>query len=151
MWTIYSCWDSLLTWTWLFYLSQPEQTYCDSISPKTSKLVTPCQIILHCKVASTNTFHLEAHPGINRLLMKGKLDVYVLWLTVTFWGKNKVHIIWEGHKISYFWLVLLTTKVRWRFCKILWPSQDIWTLVPRVNTHRFMVFTYGNLKSCMII
>ena len=29
----------------------------------------------------------------------------------------------------YFWLALHRTKVRGRFCKILWPSQNIWTLV----------------------
>ena len=28
----------------------------------------------------------------------------------------------------YFWLCVLWSKVRWRFCKILWPSQNIWTL-----------------------
>ena len=30
-------------------------------------------------VASFNTFCLEAHPGIFRLLMKGIFDAYVLW------------------------------------------------------------------------
>ena len=29
----------------------------------------------------------------------------------------------------YFWLALHRTKVRWRFRKILWPSQNIWTLL----------------------
>ena len=29
---------------------------------------------------------------------------------------------------TYFWLALHRTKVRWKFCKILWPSQNIWTL-----------------------
>ena len=28
----------------------------------------------------------------------------------------------------YFWLALHRTKARWRFRKILWPSQNIWTL-----------------------
>ena len=28
----------------------------------------------------------------------------------------------------YFWLELHRTKVRWRFRKILWPSQNIWSL-----------------------
>ena len=28
------------------------------------------------KVARINTYHLEPHPGIYRLLMKRKLDVY---------------------------------------------------------------------------
>ena len=45
----------------------------------------------------------------------------------------KVHIFWEGHKnfaksSPYFWLALHRTKVRRRFCKILRPSQNIWTL-----------------------
>ena len=30
--------------------------------------------------------------------------------------------------LTYFWLVLHRTKVRWRFHKNLWPSQNIWTL-----------------------
>ena len=30
-------------------------------------------------IASSNTSHLEAHPGIYRLLMKGILDAYILW------------------------------------------------------------------------
>ena len=29
----------------------------------------------------------------------------------------------------YFWLALHRTNVRWRFLKILWPSQTIWTLI----------------------
>ena len=29
---------------------------------------------------------------------------------------------------SYFWLQYIQSKVRWRFCKILWPSMNIWTL-----------------------
>ena len=40
----------------------------------------------------------------------------------------KVHIFWEGHTILrnlHFWLALHRTKVRWRFPKILWPSQNI--------------------------
>ena len=27
----------------------------------------------------------------------------------------------------YFWLALNRTKVKWRFCKVLWSSQNIWT------------------------
>ena len=42
---------------------------------------------------------------------------------------NKVQMFWEGQKIlrnlhvTFDW-----TKVRWKFCKLLWPSQNIWTL-----------------------
>ena len=45
----------------------------------------------------------------------------------------KVHIFWEGHKIfakssPNFWLQYIRSNVRGRFRKILWPSQNIWTL-----------------------
>ena len=47
----------------------------------------------------------------------------------------KVHIFWEGHKILRNLHrrfnqspVLHRTNVRWRFSKIFWPSQNIWTL-----------------------
>ena len=33
-----------------------------------------------------------------------------------------------GKSSPYFWLALHRTKVRWRFCIMLWPSQNIWTL-----------------------
>ena len=38
----------------------------------------------------------------------------------------------------YFWQVLHRTKVRWRFRKILWPSQNIWTLIKKnyVSCHK---------------
>ena len=29
----------------------------------------------------------------------------------------------------YFWLALHRTRLMWRFRKILWPSQNIWTLL----------------------
>ena len=40
---------------------------------------TPAQTSMHCKVASSNTSHLEAHAGFFRLLMKGIFNLYVLW------------------------------------------------------------------------
>ena len=46
----------------------------------------------------------------------------------------KVHIFWEGHKIlrnlhrRFDQYILHRTNLRWRFRKILWPSQNIWTL-----------------------
>ena len=45
----------------------------------------------------------------------------------------KVRIFWEGHKIlqnlhlTFDCGYVLQSKVRWRFRKILWPSQNIWT------------------------
>ena len=47
-----------------------------------------------------------------------------------------------------FWLALHRTKVRWRFPKLLWPSQNIWTLPFRakffvhaqeINLNHFLV------------
>ena len=37
-------------------------------------------VINYRKVASSNTSRLEAHAGFFRLLMKGIIDPYVLWL-----------------------------------------------------------------------
>ena len=43
--------------------------------------------------------------------------------------KGTVHIFWEGQKIlRYLYLTFVLSKERWRFCKIGWPSQNIWTL-----------------------
>ena len=43
----------------------------------------------------------------------------------------KVQIFWEGHKIlrNLHLTFDYSQKVRWRFHKILWPSQNIWTLM----------------------
>ena len=48
----------------------------------------------------------------------------------------------------YFWLALHRTKVRWRFRKILWPSQNIWTLsnIRRLRRHNLKELV--NLFSC---
>ena len=56
-----------------------------------------------------------------------KVYLQILW---KYFFNVKVHIFWEGHKIfaPYFCLYVLWTKVRWRFRKILWPSQNIRTL-----------------------
>ena len=45
----------------------------------------------------------------------------------------EVHIFWEGHKIlrnlhlTFVLCSVTQSKVRWRFRKILWLSQNIWT------------------------
>ena len=49
----------------------------------------------------------------------------IIWL--------KVYIFWESHKIfakspPIIGLAVHGTNNWWRFCKILWPSQNIWTL-----------------------
>ena len=48
-------------------------------------------------------------------------------------GACKVHIFWEGHTLLrnlHLTLVLCSCQsiMGWRFRKILWPSQNVWTL-----------------------
>ena len=42
----------------------------------------------------------------------------------------------------YFWLALLRTKLRWRFRKILSPSQNIWTLQSGGKSFVILVFYF---------
>ena len=43
-------------------------------------------------------------------------------------SKVKVHIFWEGQKsLRNLHLTFVLCSARWRFRKILWPSQKIWT------------------------
>ena len=43
----------------------------------------------------------------------------------------------------FFWLVIHRTKVRWRFRKILWPSENIWTLMFS------LLLTFNNRTNCL--
>ena len=60
------------------------------------------------------------------------LSFTICFITILF---IKVHIFWEGHKIlrnlylTFDYSTYIQSKVRWRFCKIMWPSQNIWTLI----------------------
>ena len=58
----------------------------------------------------------------------------------------KVHIFWEGRKVlrnlhlTFDWHYLHRTKERWGFRKILWPSQNIWTLT---NYQKLQVLSFN--------
>ena len=59
------------------------------------------------------------------------------------WGSGKVHIFWEGHKnfaksSTNFWPQYIQSKVSGRFRKILWPSQNIWTL--QIKSSKFEIW-----------
>ena len=63
------------------------------------------------------------------LLLPGSLHILVTW----FWSTLvKVHIFWEGNKIlrnlPNICPMYCQSNNWWRFRKILWPSQNIWTL-----------------------
>ena len=45
----------------------------------------PDSPLIYCKLASSHTSHLEAHPGFFRLLMK---VIFLSLCTVTFWQKH---------------------------------------------------------------
>ena len=49
-----------------------------------------------------------------------------------------IYIFWEGHKM---------TNLRWRFRKILWPSQNIWTLAIWIVMHYFKKILSGQSKN----
>ena len=62
-----------------------------------------------------------------------------LYIETNFENGVKVHIFWDAHKIlqnlpfTFDYVLYIQSKVRRRFCKILWPSQNIWTL-PTIKT-----------------
>ena len=65
----------------------------------------------------------------------------------------KVHIFLDGHKIfakssPYFWVQYIQSRVRERFCKILWPSQNIWTLNSIIESLWATYFCYTQLYNC---
>ena len=73
----------------------------------------------HLNVARVTSWNKHEH-----FLVKGGKELkvgqslYILWRPQNF-----------GKSSPYFWLALHRTKVRWGFRKILWPSQNIWTLL----------------------
>ena len=73
----------------------------------------------HHSCAKVNFSHCQVLFGLNYLLAD---------------FPGKVHIFWEGHKFfrNLHQLFVLCTYCQsndwWRFRKILWPSQNIWTL-----------------------
>ena len=71
-----------------------------------------------------------------------------------FWVENKVHIFWEVHKIlrnlhcRFDWHYIGQIGIRWRFRKIVWPSQNIWTLKPVHN--KMFSYEVANFKAWTI-
>ena len=69
----------------------------------------------------------------------------------------KVHIFWEGHitlqnlYITFFLCsVQCQSNVRWRFRKILWPSQNIWTLLISVSFSLWSLILLGGTSDCTL-
>ena len=64
---------------------------------------------------------------------------------------GKVYIFWEGHKIlrnlrlTFDYSKYIQSKVMWRFRKILWPSQNIWTLQKDKNQRK------ARQRKCLVL
>ena len=57
-----------------------------------------------------------------------------------------LHTLWEGNKIlRNLHLTFVLCSARWRFRKILWPSQNIWTLISKVGTFLEGTFILSHL------
>ena len=72
------------------------------------------------------------HVGIE---WPNSMAVLILHLLLILWGK--VQIFWERHKI-----------LSGRFFQILWPSQNIWTLL-NINNFDCKLFT-SDLPACFL-
>ena len=101
-------------------------------------------IQLLCTTFQPTSLLPSTYLAITNLFL-GRGPIYIFWSMYCFVGgflllrhtctviqTFKVHIFWEGTKFCEIFPLLLTTvhqsKVRGRFRKILWPSQNIWTL-----------------------
>ena len=78
--------------------------------------------------AWTLTFPNECSARLSYQIPVLKISFALVHL-LKFKCSEKATKFWDSS--PYFWLALHRTKVRWRFCKILWPSQNIWTLPKR--------------------
>ena len=54
---------------------------------------------------------------------------FVNRLIDAWWQKVLLKFIYSEKATKFTWLLSYVVPVRWRFCKILWPSQNIWTLL----------------------
>jgi len=72
---------------------------------------------------------------VNHLCIIGQKSLWnhPTWIFKPLSFYDKVRLFWESHKFLQnlhlsFVYSTIKTKVRWRLYKILWPSQNIWTL-----------------------
>ena len=77
------------------------------------------------------TWHLQLITGksLSEALIFASINLQYdnrLFMELKFIYSEKATIFVNSS--PYFWLALHRTKVKWRFRKSLWPSQDIWTL-----------------------
>ena len=108
-------------------------------------LILCCACCNYCilKSAANRTKQDMAHvTGRTRCVMTRFFPLEKTLHIFSFFRKRvfKVHIFWDGHKILrnlhqlFDWQYISRTNDWWRFRKILWPSQNIWTLFFRKKT-----------------
>ena len=84
------------------------------------------------------------------LIWKYSISNWRYWIGGKWKKRNtiKVHLFWEGHKIHPDSTAHHRTNLRWRFCKLLWPFQNIWTLstvndkIYLYSMHLMIIITY---------
>ena len=82
--------------------------------------------------------------------------IHIKWISQEDWKKNsnawaifnlpvKVEVLWKGHtkickitNLDLSYVVRVNWNIQWRFWKIVWPSQNIWTLNSTANGHKFL-------------
>ena len=58
--------------------------------------------------------------------------------------------IYSAKSSSYFWLQYIQSKVRGRFRKILWPSQNMWTLTNPLKSYYVIIFSFSSFRLCQL-
>ena len=113
-------------------------------------------------IISMNSIHFTCCSGIFLIVVISLVGlrsaempvgkkVHILWQGQKIWRHLplsfdiKVHIFWEGHKILQNlhcrFALWSASNLRWRFRKLLWPSQNIWTLKKYLEEGRSKVLS----------
>ena len=107
-----------------------------------------------CTIFTVNCILLHFIAWKNIILNEVLRIVYSFIQSQIF--KIKGHIFWEGHKnfsksSPNFWLQYIRSKVKGRFRKILWPSQNIWTLPAKAKADIAQVRLQSYSLACFFI
>ena len=121
----------------LYFQEFPTQCHrlviCDLLCHKKS-----LQMAKNIMLAIMRPIHIQIQFVHKWIFMRLLLDKKIVYTCMFMFRKqekvSKVHIFWEGHKIfqnlhHIFVLCSVSQKQRWRLCKILWPSENKWTLI----------------------
>ena len=97
--------------------------------------------------------HIITYHMYDRISQKKYLIVLLSWnRSATFWRSDILGRPQNFAKFPpYFWLALHRAKVSWTFRKILWPSQNTWTLMVISWSKSFWIMVWYSFWSCIFI